>query len=148
MRGVAGTWVLGVLALAGCGGTWTGAPQRDYEGNGVGMSDGATVVTAEELHTANGPLLSAITGKVPNLKIDYVGYQRCPSITLRSFEEFHGLGFPSVYVDGTRANDTCILTSLLAYDVDQVEIYPQGFTKRPGYATNTHGLILVFTRRQ
>jgi hypothetical protein len=27
-----------------------------------------------------------------------------------------------------------------------VEIYPMGYTTRPGYATHAHGLILLFTR--
>jgi len=29
-------------------------------------------------------------------------------------------------------------------DVESVEIYPMGFTTRPGYASHAHGLILVF----
>jgi hypothetical protein len=53
---------------------------------------------------------------------------------------------PQVYVDGTRATDTCILQSLRSDDVDSVEVYPMGVTKRPGYATHAHGLILVFLR--
>jgi len=42
------------------------------------------------------------------------------------------------------ATDTCILESLRAQDVESVEIYPMGFTTRPGYASHAHGLILVF----
>ena len=51
---------------------------------------------------------------------------------------------PIVYVDGARAIDTCILESLRTQDVESVELYPMGFTSRPGYASHAHGLILVF----
>jgi hypothetical protein len=53
---------------------------------------------------------------------------------------------PHVYVDGTRTTDTCILETLRAEDVERIEVYPQGFTTRPGYGTHANGLILVFMR--
>jgi len=49
-------------------------------------------------------------------------------------------------VDGARATDTCVLESLRATDIGRVEVYPQGFTSRPGYRTHAEGLILVFMR--
>ena len=33
-------------------------------------------------------------------------------------------------------------------DVARVEVYPQGVTRRPGYGTHAHGLILVFMRTE
>lgn len=148
MRRITGSLImLAALALSGCAGTWTGTPEQELEGNGVGASDGATVVTAEELHTHSGSVLRAIMGKVPNMKVSFIGMQRCPAITMRRTKDLYGNNFPDVYVDGTRARSTCILDSIRAADADRVEIYPQGFTKRAGYATSTHGLILVFTRR-
>ena len=48
-------------------------------------------------------------------------------------------------MDGTLSADTCIPESLRTNDVQSGEV-PQGFTKRPGYATHAHGLILVFMR--
>ena len=67
-------------------------------------------------------------------------------MTLRSAVTFQGVVNPHVYVDGTRATDTCVLESLRTVDVERVEVYPQGFTTRPGYGTHAHGLILVFMR--
>lgn len=136
-----------LFCVPGCGGSWTGAPAPELEGTGVASIAGATVVTAEELHTHGGTVLRAILGKVPNLKVEFVGVGRCPSIALRRAKDFRGYNYPSVYLDGTHAQNTCILESLQAGDLDRVEIYPQGFTTRPGYATSTHGLILLFSRQ-
>lgn len=138
--------LVGALGLGACGGTWSATPRPELEGNGVSRADGATVVGAEELHQHNGSVLRAIMGKVPNMKVKFVGLQRCPAITLRTYENLHGQNFPLVYLDGTRADNTCILESIPAYDLDRVEIYPMGFTKRPGYSTHTQGLILLFSR--
>lgn len=134
------------LVLTGCAGGWHAEP-GPAAGNGVANFDGATVVTGQELHESNGSVLRAIMGKVPNMKVNFTGLLRCPAIALRRFEEINGHNFPSVYVDGTRTHDTCVLESIQAHDVDRVEVYPAGFTKRPGYATSTHGLILIFSRR-
>ena len=145
MRGV---MVIGALAAAACGGTWRATPERELTGNGVKNLGSATVVSAEQLRESNGSLLRAIMGKVPNMKVSYtVGMNRCPSIAMRSFEDHRGNDRPSVYVDGTHVTDTCILETLDAREVDRVEVYPMGFTTRPGYATNGAGLILVFLRR-
>ena len=139
---------LGAVAAVGCGGTWRAAPEPELEGNGIGNVGSATVVSAEELHGANGSVLRAIMGKVPNMKVSYtVGMNSCPSIAMRSYEDHLGNDRPSVYVDGTHVNDTCILETLDAREVDRVEIYPMGFTNRPGYGRHNGGLILVFMRR-
>lgn len=146
----AATLLLGLLALLpalyACGG-WHGPPPRDLEGNGVGHSGGATVISAEELHDQEGSVLRVMMGRVPNMKVEYPGLDRCPAIALRRSKGLQGLNSPQVYVDGTRVRGTCILETLRADDTDRIEIYPQGFTTRPGYATSAHGLILVFTRR-
>ncbi len=146
MRKIAGPMILLTLGIAACGGTWQATPSQPNQGNGVAVSEGATVVTAEELHTSSGSVLRALMGKVPNLKVNFVGLERCPAITLRNYEDIHGNNFPLVYLDGTRANNTCILESVQAYDLDRVEVYPMGFTRRPGYGTHTQGLILMFSR--
>ena len=139
---------LTALVAAGCGGTWRGSPERELEGNGVRNMGSATVVSAEELRSAGGSVLRAIMGKVPNMKVSYtVGMNRCPSIAMRSFEDHRGNDRPSVFVDGTHVDDTCILENLDAREVDRVEIYPMGMTHRPGYPGNSAGLILVFLRR-
>ncbi len=134
------------FGAAGCGGSWHGVSPPELEGNGIESSAGATVLTAEELHAATGSVLRALVGKVPNMNVRFVGGERCPSIALRRARDINGYNFPLVYLDGTRSNSTCILETLPAAELDRVEIYPQGFTTRPGYSTSSHGLILLFSR--
>lgn len=142
-----GVVVLGLLAAAGCGGSWRATPEPELEGNGIEASGGATIVTAQELRGTQGSVLRAIMGKVPGMKVTFtVGMSRCPSIAMRRSEDHLGNDRPSVYVDGTHVYDTCILETLEAREVDRVEIYPMGFTTRPGYGTNNAGLILLFLR--
>ncbi len=112
---------------------------------GVSMEGGAVVLTEAALSDGPGSVLGAMTGKVPNFRVRRTA-GACPQITLRSNVSFAQISNPHVYVDGTRATDTCILDSLRAIDVDRVEVYPQGYTTRPGYGTHAHGLILVFMR--
>jgi hypothetical protein len=98
--------LVGALGMGACAGTWSATPRPELEGNGVSRTDGATVVGAEELHQFNGSVLRAIMGKVPNMKIKFVGLDRCPAITLRTYENIHGRNFPLVYLDGTRTDNT------------------------------------------
>jgi hypothetical protein len=136
----------GVLALAACAGAGTAVYEPPEPGIGVEGRDGATIVTADELERTDGSVLDAIRGKIPNMRVD-LSPQRCPAITLRTYKRLHGENYPDVYLDGTRAQNTCILETLAARDVGLVEVYPQGFTTRPGYRTSGHGLILLFSRR-
>ena len=131
------------LTLAACA---TPRPEGPApSGDGVTMRDGATIISGVALQDGRGPLLSALEGKVPNLRIQRSANE-CPTISLRSHVTFQSLVNPHVYVDGTRATDTCVLEMLRSEDVESVEVYPMGFTKRPGYGTHAHGLILVFMR--
>jgi hypothetical protein len=86
-----------------------------------------------------------MSGKVPNFRVQRRA-GRCPEISLRTNVSFQSDVNPHVYVDGTRSTDTCILETLRTDDVQRVEVYPQGFTTRPGYGTHAYGLILVFMR--
>jgi hypothetical protein len=114
-------------------------------GGGVKNVGGATIISGVALGEYGGSVLDALQGQVPGLKI-LSHVDQCPQISLRSHVSFQSIVNPQVYVDGTRATDTCILRSLRSDDVDSVEVYPMGVTKRPGYATHAHGLILVFLR--
>jgi TonB-dependent receptor-like protein len=109
------------------------------------MEKGAIILAGQALKDGAGTVLAAMSGKVPNFRVRrHTG--QCPEITLRNQVSFQALSNPHVYVDGTRATDTCILESLRTEDVERIEVYPQGFTTRPGYGTHAHGLILVFMR--
>ena len=129
----------------GCAALGRGGSRDDDAPPGVTQERGAIVLTGSALSDGAGFVLAALTGKVPNMRVrQYSG--ECPQITLRSHVSFEGIVNPHVYVDGTRATDTCILETIRTSDVERVEVYPQGFTTRPGYGTHAHGLILVFLR--
>lgn len=115
-------------------------PERDEQ-----YQRGAVVLSGEALEDGSGSVLGAMTGKVPSMRVQHVN-GHCPEITLRSHVSYVGIANPHVYVDGTRAIDTCVLESLRTNDVQRVEVYPQGYTTRPGYGTHSAGLILVFMR--
>ncbi|MBI2536923.1 MAG: hypothetical protein HYW06_08195 [Gemmatimonadetes bacterium] len=121
------------------------APRPNEIEDGVSFQKGAVFLTGSALGDGPGSLLGTMMGKVPNFRVRHVGNE-CPQITLRSNVTFMGVVNPHVYIDGTRATDTCVLESLRKEDVERVEVYPQGFTTRPGYGTHAHGLILVFMR--
>lgn len=114
-------------------------------GSGIEARGGAIILTGRALTDGRGSVLGAMEGKVPNMKIRRT-WRGCPEINIRQQVSFQGNIQPHVYVDGTRSADTCILESLRTHDVESVEVYPMGFTKRPGYATHAHGLILIFLR--
>jgi hypothetical protein len=130
-----------LAACASGGGTGT----RGRTDSGVFSRDGATVITGVALSDGRGSILSAIRGKVPSFRVTHPA-GGCPRISLRNFVTFATVVNPHVYVDGTRTIDTCVLESLRTQDVDTVEVYAMGFTRRPGYAPHPHGLILVFLR--
>ena len=117
---------------------------HDLEG-GVEVREGATIISGVTLERETGSVIDALVGRVPNFRVQKVAGS-CPQISLRTHVSFQSVTDPHVYVDGTRIADTCVLESLRAQNVELVEIYPMGFTKRPGYATHAHGLILVFLR--
>lgn len=137
---------LAAITIAGCA---TGRAPANYEANldpeDRASGSRATVLTGEQLRDEHGSLLDTMSRRISNLQVD--NRFACPAISLRGHQNtVPGISDPLVYIDGGRALDTCILGSLNAAEVERVEIYPMGFTTRPGYAVNAHGLILVFMR--
>lgn len=133
------TALLTTLALAACA-SGSGRGEEAVSSNGRG-----TVIAGAALADGGGSVLDAMLGKVPSLKIQrYIG--ECPHLALRNDATFRTLVNPHVYVDGTRAMDTCILESLRSIDVERVEVYPSGVSGRPGYPSHAYGLILLFMR--
>lgn len=140
--------VIAALLAASC--ATLGSPGEDEEEQpkeGVSFERGAVILTGTALEDGSGSVLAAMRGKVPSLRVQQT--RGCPEISLRNYVTYiagSGYANPHVYVDGTRATDTCILESLRTNDVQRVEVYPQGVTRRPGYGTHAPGLILVFMR--
>lgn len=130
-----------VALLSACG----AGPGAMAEGDTIRSRGGATVVSGAALLDGAGSVLETLRGKVPGLRIRSDGGP-CPRITLRNDASYQTQVNPLVYVDGTRSTDTCVLESIRSRDVELVEVYPRGVTRRPGYGMHAHGLILVFLR--
>jgi len=139
----AAAWVLTGCASAS-GPNFAGGREAE-EPPSVSFDKGAVILTGAALTDGPGSLLATMSGKIPNFHVHRIAGD-CPQITLRNVGNLSGVVSPHVYVDGTRATDTCVLESLRSNDVERVEVYPQGFTTRPGYGRHGPGLILVFMR--
>lgn len=139
--------VLSGLLLMGCASLGGRRSEETSADDGVSMDDGAIVLSGRALTDGSGNLLAAMRGRVPNFRVIRNVTKQCPQISLRNNANIPGYFVnPHVYVDGTRTTNTCILESLRSDDIERVEVYPQGFTKRPGYRQHADGLILVFMR--
>ena len=79
----------------------------------------------------------------PGQTAELAGY----TFTFRGARSLQGENSPVVYVDGARAVDTCILTTLSTRDVERVEAYSSGVAPRPPYQAHPNGLIIVFLQR-
>lgn len=127
-----------LLVLPGCAGSRAspdaGAAHSPARGSGI-------VLTGKQLPGAAGNLLNALRGRL-GMQVRQTG--ACPEITLRGTKSIFGGNSPAVYVDGTRAANTCVLDMLNPLEVHRVEVYPMGVAPRPPYKAHPHGLILVF----
>jgi hypothetical protein len=135
----------GVVALFGCSPLRGRAPAPSEEGVGLVKNGSSIVLTSALLHLENRSLLDVLHRRLPNLQIDATA--DCPEVFLRGRSSIMNASNASIYVDGQRAANTCILESLYAFDLERVEVYPMGVTSRPGYFSDADGLILVFLRR-
>ena len=97
--------------------------------------------------TLSGNLLDALRYRVPSIQVSTSGAE-CPTILFRGIRSLGNQRNPTVYVDGTRMSDTCILQQLSASDIDYIELYPSGNTTRTAYERNPFGLILIFSKRE
>lgn len=131
--------LLASAGLAGC--TGTGPVPHSPPAARVGN---AIVISFEQLQGGGSSLLRLVRHRVASMQVRETS--GCPDVTLRGAKSIHSVSVPSVYVDGQRAANTCILEMLNTHDVQRVEVYPGGVTNRPGYLANGAGLILVFMR--
>jgi hypothetical protein len=104
---------------------------------------GAIVVKGSDM---SGNLLDGLRYRVPSMRVS-MPPNECPRILFRGIRSIRNQANPSIYLDGTRMGDTCILQQLSASDVEFVELYPSGNTARTSYERNPFGLILVFRRQ-
>ena len=133
-----------VIGLGGCAALQSERRTVRTEG-GIWNEAGATVISGSALDEASGSVLNAMRGRVPGMRI-LGNLDGCPQISLRNHATLNAVVNPLVYVEGTRTVGTCLLGTLRTEDVEAIEIYPMGVSRRPGYATHSNGLILVFMR--
>lgn len=70
----------------------------------------------------------------------------CPELEIRGRKSLTALTPPGIYVQGQRAANTCILTTINPAEVSRVEVCPGGVAGRPGYSCQLGGLILIFLK--
>lgn len=145
---------LSPLSLIACLGTAPssdgGHASEEMEAERAATPENAIVVDAEALAESDDWLLYALASHIPTISVNYNpmnSSERCPRISLRGPLVGTSLSNPLVYVNGTRTANTCVLVNIRSTETAWVEVYPTGSTRRPGYTTHPHGLILVFTRR-
>lgn len=113
---------------------------------GIRSTSEGVVLDRAIFEDASGSVLDVLRQRIGTMQIRTTSY--CPEITLRSRKSIVGSPSPQVYVDGTPATNTCILSSLSVVNVERVEVYNGARSPRPGYHGDPNGLILVFMRRQ
>jgi len=139
---------LAALALAGCA-LFAHRPGVDHPTYPEDVAaathpGGAIVLDSTVLAYEHTSVLDALVNNVPNFLVRQTS--GCPIIAMRQTRGLPADSNPLVYVDGTRAANTCILESEQSTDIAFIEVYPSGVTTRQGYVPAPGGLILLFTR--
>ncbi len=143
---------LGVTALLLC--ACAGAPpattglRTSSVGQAAARRVPGTIVLDEQVLAAD-PLsvLHALRTYVPSISID--SRAECPAVALRQATGSPAPPSASIYVNGMRAVNTCVLADLPARDVSRIEVvYPSGMAAHPEYSPSTSGLILILLRTQ
>jgi hypothetical protein len=132
-----------VATLAGCWSPGVGSAGPD---SNKGRGTSAWVFEDDQLEpSSDGTLLSALAARIAAMTVQR-GASECPAITLRGRTTLARIQSPGVYIDGTRATNTCVLETLPVAEVHRVEVYPMGLAHHAGYEAQPGGLILVFMR--
>lgn len=132
-------WLVGLLLFAGCSGVANPANPAGSQASGAEL-----VLHGSEM---SGTLLDALQTHFPAMK---VGSQSngCPALQFRGAGSVRTAPSPSVYVDGTRMVDTCILAQMSTTEIDSVEVYPSGNTAKAAVPRNPSGMIFIYRVRR
>ena len=133
-----------LVLLTACGGG--GPPRSNFVPADPQPGGARAIVVAGSDLRGGGSLLVSLRRHVAGMQVRQSTAGPCPEISFRGQRSLMGPSHPVVYVDGTRAANTCVLEMLNPGEVRTVEVYPQGVSRRPGYEAAAHGLILVFLR--
>jgi outer membrane receptor protein involved in Fe transport len=133
--------ILGAALLCAC--SAHPAPRTDVSTPDVKSSGGVTILTSAILQKQSRSLLDLIKARVPSVEV--IDNTPCPDVFLRGRSTITTSSNPAIYVDGQRANNTCVLDMMNVLDLQRVEIYPNG-QPRGGYQSSPYGVILIFIR--
>jgi hypothetical protein len=134
------------LVLGGCAwGARAGASAQDFDDQGPHAQTASSRIVLDSLQLRGGDpnLLHLLRAHVPTMTV-HTGHRQCAEITLRGQQSMLGSNDPVIYVDGTRAADTCVLEMLNVAEIERVEVYPLGL--RSGYMSSPTGLIFIISR--
>lgn len=138
-----------VLLLA-CG--QSGAAFADGENAPRPRRSALTVLDGERLQTAvesGATLIQILSTRVPSVRMlaQGVAMDQCPRFVIRGNSSIQNVTTPDIYINDTRAQDTCVLNSLTPQDIGAIEVY-SGTSAPAGMATraNTGGMIVLRTR--
>ena len=110
---------------------------------GIRTDGGVTILTSDLLQRQSRSLLDLMKARIPSITI--VDDEPCPDVYLRGRSTLTTASNPTIYVDGQRANNTCVLDMMDVLDMERVEIYPNGQPKG-GYQSSPYGVILIFMK--
>jgi len=132
---------LGAALLCACAAHPT--PKTDVSTPDIRSSGGVTILTEALLQKQSRSLLELMKARVPSITV--IDDTPCPDIYLRGRSTITTSSSPAIYVDGERANNTCVLDMMDVLDMERVEIYPNGQPKG-GYQSSPYGVILIFMK--
>ena len=129
---------LAILLVAGCAGSRAADPATQ-----AGNTNAIVIRNAQ----MSGSVLESIRTNVPTVRIT-IAPGECPRIRFRGDLSAVQRRDPSIYIDKTLMGDTCILNSVLAQDVDYMEIYPSGLVADGAMQRNPAGVIVIYRRKE
>lgn len=135
----------GLVLTAGCGANGAAARLADGDSFTPRRVGSGIVIDGTTTDEYDRSVLTILRRRVPGLQVTSTAI--CPMVAMRGRNSIHSPPDPAVFVDDSRATNTCVLDELRMEDVDRVEVYPTGVGPNPSYGANADGLILVFTRR-
>jgi hypothetical protein len=120
--------------------------EADARQSAVSILDGGRLANAVE---SGATLPQILTSRVPSLRLVSNGgiSGECPLFVLRGPASLTALTVPDIYLDNMRAQDSCVLQTVLPQQLRSIEVYSGGAAPS-GIATraNTGGAIVLRTR--
>jgi hypothetical protein len=143
-RTTALTLLAAVSTLTGCYGPGSHTHAAGPGTAHTNRASAAMVIEGHQLRQGDRTLLSLLRGRVTAMNVHHRG-DACPEVTLRGPKSLTGSSNPAIYVDGTRAANTCILEMINPTQISRVEVYPMGMaTSVPGIRSSSNGIILIY----